>query len=145
VNLEAATWTLPPERRKTGKKDPAPFVIHLHPAVLELLRRQPVLQGSPFVFWGRRDRKPFEFHFALMQRLNALGIKDWRLHDVRRFVRSGLGRLGVSQAVAEMCLGHLTARGGLVAVYDQHDYVAEKREAWQRWGDYLKELVGRPT
>lgn len=146
VDLEGASWTLPPERRKTGQRDPHPFAIHLHPYVVEALRRQPILEGSPFVFWGRRDERPFEFHHALMQRLHALGIEDWRLHDVRRYVRSGMARLGVSQMVAELCLGH-AAKPGLVAVYDAHSYRLEKREAWQKWGDYLQTLVseGAPT
>jgi integrase len=144
VDLDAATITLPPERRKTGKKDPAPFVINLHSNAVEILRRQPSLEGSPFVFWGRRDQKPFDFHYALMQRLNALQIPDWRLHDVRRFMRSGMARLGIAQIVAELCLGHV-AKSGLVAIYDQHSYESEKRDAWLRWGDYLSRLVGPPT
>jgi integrase len=140
LDLGAATWTLPAERRKTGRKDPRPFVLNLHPDVVDALRRQPVLEGSPFVFWGRRDQRPFDFHHALVSRLEKLPIKDWRLHDVRRYVRSGMARLGISQTVAELCLGHLA--GGLVAVYDQHSYAAEKAEAWRRWGDYVSQLVG---
>jgi integrase len=143
IDLEVSTWSLPPERRKTGKHDPEPFVISLHPAAMAILRRQPVLEGSPFVFWGRRDKRPFDFHHALRERLAAAGVQDWRLHDLRRYMRSGLARLGVSQAVAEMCLGHV-AKSGLVAVYDQHSYAAEKASAWQRWGDYLVELTGTP-
>jgi integrase len=143
LDLDAATWTLPPERRKTGRKDPRPFVLNLHPDVVKALRRQPVLEGSPFVFWGRRDQRPFDFHHALVSRLEKLAIKDWRLHDVRRYVRSGMARLGISQAVAEQCLGHLA--GGLVGVYDQHGYVAEKRDAWLRWGDHVAQLVGGPN
>ncbi len=141
VDLERGTWTLPPERRKTGRKDPEPFVIHLRPHLVGMLRKQPVLEGNPHVFWGRRDQRPFEFHYALMKRLRALGIDDWRLHDVRRFVRSGMARLGISQATAELCLGHVIG-SGLVKVYDQHSYSSEKRDAWQRWGDYLVQLVG---
>jgi integrase len=142
IDLEKATMTLPAERRKTGKKDPDPFVINLHPAAIELLKRQPVLQGSPYVFWGRRDKRPFDFHRAMMDRLQAsVPFKDWRLHDVRRFVRSGMGRLGVSQAVAELCLGHQSAKGGLVGVYDRHSYENEKRDAWLKWGDYLAKLT----
>jgi integrase len=139
IDLDAATWTLPPERRKTGRKDPRPFVLNLHPEVVKALRRQPVLEGSPFVFWGRRDQRPFDFHHALISRLEQLGIKDWRLHDVRRYMRSGMARLGISQTVAEQCLGHLA--GGLVAVYDQHSYEAEKRDAWLRWGGHLRSLL----
>jgi integrase len=140
VDLEAATWTLPPERRKTGKRDPEPFVIHLHSSAVAILKKQPVLEGSPFVFWGRRDRRPFDFHNALMVRLKQLPVADWRLHDLRRYMRSGLSRLGVQQVVAEMCLGHV-AKSGLVAVYDRHSYGAEKRDAWLRWGDYIASLV----
>ena len=42
-------------------------------------------------------------------------IADWVLHDLRRYMRSGLSRLGISQTVAEQCLGHLA--GGLIGVY----------------------------
>jgi integrase len=143
VNLEAATWTLPPERRKTGRRDPVPFEIHLHPYLVEALRRQPVLVGNPHVFWGRRDKRAFEFSYALRKRLEALQLPDWRLHDVRRFVRSGMGRLGITQTVAEMCLGHVVG-SGLVKVYDQHSYASEKVAAWQRWGDYLTGLIKQP-
>jgi integrase len=143
LDLERATWALPPERRKTGARDPEPFVINLHADVVEALRRQPVLEGSPYVFWGRRDERPFEFHYAIMARLRALGLKDWRLHDLRRYMRSRLGRLGVSQTVAEMCLGHLGAKGGLVGVYDRYQYLLEKKDAWLRWGDYLMALTQR--
>lgn len=140
LDLEAATWTLPPERRKTGRKDPTPFVIRLHPAAVSIIRRQPVLEGSPFVFWGRRDKTAFDFQHSVMTRLKPV-VPDWRLHDLRRYLRSGLARLGVSQMVAEMCLGHLTAKGGLVGVYDQHQYLDEKLAAWQRWGDHLVVLT----
>lgn len=142
LDLDAATWTLPAERRKTGRKDPEPFTINLHPAVVAIIQRQPVLEGSPFVFWGRRDKRPFDFHHALVDRLReSVAVKDWRLHDMRRYMRSGLARLGVSQAVAELCLGHQTAKAGLVGVYDTHQYTDEKRAAWMQWGDHLSRLT----
>ncbi|MEX1994899.1 MAG: tyrosine-type recombinase/integrase [Steroidobacteraceae bacterium] len=142
IDLEAGTWTLPAERRKTGRRDPEPFVIALPPYVVDVVRRQLRLEGSPHVFWGRRDRRPFDFHNALLDRVKkAAGIADWRLHDLRRTMRSGIGRLGISQAVAEMCLGHLAAKGGLVKVYDQHSYENEKREAWLHWAEHVARLT----
>lgn len=144
LDLEAGTWTLQPERRKTGNRDNVPFVINLPPAAIEVLQRQPRLEGSPFVFWGRRDRKPFDFQYALLKRARkAAGIADWRLHDIRRTTRSGMGRLGISQAVAEMCLGHLIAKSGLVKIYDRHSYETEKRDAWLKWAAYVETLVQR--
>ena len=140
INLDAATWTLPPERRKTGKKNPQPFIITLHADLVTRLHRQPVLEGSPFVFWGRRDQRPFDFQHAQLARLRKLNIPDWRLHDVRRYVRSGLGRLGIQQAVAEMVLGHIS-KPGLVGVYDTHTYLIEKSAAWLKWGDHVAGLL----
>jgi integrase len=139
LDLDAATWTLPPERRKTGRKDPTPFVVNLHADLVAMLKAQPVLANSPFVFWGRRDHKAFDFHHSMMTRLESLGIPDWRLHDIRRSMRSGLAKLGVSEAVGELCLGHKP--GGLVGVYDVHDYAAEKRAAWLTWGDHVSALL----
>jgi integrase len=138
VNIDAATITLPPARRKTGRRDPEPFVINLHPAALAAIQRQPVLEGSPYVFWGRRDKTVFDFQHSVMTRVQPI-VVDWRLHDLRRYMRSGLSKLGVSQTVAEQCLGHIA--GGLVGVYDQHSYASEKSDAWRRWGDYLLALT----
>jgi integrase len=138
VDLDAATITLPPKRRKTGRRDPEPFVINLHSAALAVIKRQPALEGSPFVFWGRRDKAPFDFQHSVMTRVKPI-VPDWRFHDLRRFMRSGLARLGISQTVAEQCLGHIA--GGLVGVYDQHSYASEKAAAWLKWGDYLAKLT----
>jgi integrase len=139
VDLGAATVTLPPERRKTGRHDQEPFVINLHSRAVAIIKRQPVLEGSPYVFWGRRDQAPFDFQHSVMDRVKPI-VPDWRFHDLRRYMRSGLARLGISQTVAEQCLGHIA--GGLVGVYDQHSYAAEKADAWRRWGDYLSKLIG---
>jgi integrase len=139
VNIGAATITLPPARRKTGRHDPEPFTINLHPSALAIIKRQPILEGSPHVFWGRRDKRPFDFQHSVMTRIKPV-VNDWRPHDLRRYMRSGLAQLGISQTVAEQCLGHLA--GGLIGVYDQHSYEAEKAEAWRRWGDHLAQLVG---
>jgi len=144
LDLEAGTWTLPPERRKTGGRDLEPFVINLAPAAIAAIQRQPVLEGSPFVFWGRRDRRPFDFQHSTLDRVDAAaGVRDWRLHDLRRYMRSGLAALGVSQAVAEITLGHRSARSGLVGVYDVHDYADEKREAWAKWAAHLAAIGAR--
>ena len=37
-------------------------------------------------------------------------LPHWTLHDLRRSMRSGLGRLGVAPHVAELTIGHVKAR-----------------------------------
>lgn len=142
LDLDAGTWTLPPARRKTGRHDREPFVIQLHPAALAAIKRQDIIVGSEFVFWSRRAGRAFDFQHALMSRVRPV-VADWRLHDLRRFVRSGMARIGITQTVAEAALGHKA--GGLVGVYDQHSYADEKAAAWKRWGDHLISLTRGPT
>jgi hypothetical protein len=56
----------------------------------------------------------------------AVGLKeDCTLHDLRRTVRTGLGKLGVQPHVAEAVLNHLPPK--LIRTYDRNAYAAEKR------------------
>jgi integrase len=69
-------------------------------------------------------------------------IPKFTIHDFRRCLRSGLGRLGVPTHVAELCLGH--KQRGIVATYDQYDYLAEKTDALERWEKHLLGVVAPP-
>jgi hypothetical protein len=61
------------------------------------------------------------------------------LHDLRRAVRTGLGRLGVLPHVAEAVLNHLPPK--LVRTYDLNSYDAEKREALSKWARHLNKIT----
>lgn len=56
-------------------------------------------------------------------------------HDLRSTARSHLGALGVDLIIAERCLNHTL--GGLIAVYDQHDYLSERRAALELWSNFI--------
>ena len=62
-------------------------------------------------------------------------VRRFTPHDLRSTARSHLAELGVSVLVAERCLNHTL--GGLVAVYDQHDYLAERRAALETWAAFV--------
>ena len=50
------------------------------------------------------------------------GVKDWRFHDLRRTMATGLQRLGARLEVTEAVLNHVSgSRGGVVGVYQAHD------------------------
>ncbi len=72
----------------------------------------------------------------------ASGVSGWRLHDLRRTVRTKLAALGVPPDIAERCLNHVSAVGTLAAIYDRHDYAAEILAALRRWQTALAVLVG---
>ena len=48
-------------------------------------------------------------------------------------------RLGVPPHVCEALLGHY--QGGIAGVYNRAAYVNEKRQALDRWGEYIAALV----
>jgi integrase len=75
----------------------------------------------------------------------ALGgdLADWRIHDLRRTVSTGLARLGVDPFVRRRVLNH--ALQGVDAIYDQFDYLEPKRAALDLWATELDRIVnGEP-
>ena len=53
-------------------------------------------------------------------------------------MRTQLSALGVRPEIAERCLNHKLR--GVLGVYDQHDFLAERREAMNRWASVLDTL-----
>jgi integrase len=69
-------------------------------------------------------------------------IADWRVHDLRRSFATGLARLGVSIAVIERCLNHRSGVfRGIVDVYQQHDFAAEVRAAYELWDAHIVKIT----
>jgi integrase len=61
------------------------------------------------------------------------GVTGWRLHDLRRTIVSGMARLGVPRHVADKILNHQAGTiSGVAAVYQRHDFLAERKEALDR-------------
>jgi integrase len=71
-----------------------------------------------------------------------LEMAEWTPHDLRRTARTALARLGVTEAVAERVINH-APKNPMVAVYDQHSYLNEARDALDRWGAELCRIVSR--
>jgi integrase len=136
LDLEQRLWTLPKSRTKNGKS----HVIHLSEqsmAVLECTERR----GS--IVFSRGGTKPFqEFSRAKPQLDQLSGVTGWRLHDLRRTCVSGMARLGIAPHVADKILNHQSGTiSGVAAVYQRHEFLAERKEALERWGAYLGLIV----
>ena len=72
-------------------------------------------------------------------RLKRQKVAPFNVHDLRRTVRTGLGRLGVRPDIAELVIGH--KRSKLIETYDRHRYPEERRDALERWSAHLATLV----
>ena len=67
-------------------------------------------------------------------------MTPWTPHDLRRTLRTGLGRLGVDRVIAELLLNHAVS-DELTAIYDRGDYWRARVEAAGRWADHVMRLV----
>jgi integrase len=142
VDLDAALWTIPEARYKTGRVQ----VVPLAPAVVAILRRRRETGTGPFILAGRDPQKSWngERNAAKQLRKVMAEAASFVFHDIRRTVRTGLVRLpGVSVDVAEAVIGHATA--GIVKVYDRHDRLPEKRKALKAWATHVDAIVAKAS
>lgn len=146
IDFYEATWRIPPEVSKTRNG----FTVPLVPQVIEWFEELHVHAcGSSFVLPARQTRR-FHTHGKEMpverRALNSMltklanklpSVRHFTPHDLRSTARSYLSALGVSPIVAERCLNHTL--GGLLAVYDQHDYLSERRIALEKLNSFILE------
>ena len=85
-------------------------------------------------------KRDLDMHIAQERtKAGANPMPHWVLHDLRRTCRTGLSRLHIDSEIAERVLGHVPA--GVRAVYDRHDYRAEKRAALDAWARHVEALI----
>jgi integrase len=139
LDLGNAHWTIAATRTKNGKPNEVP----LSPQAVQFLHDAPEWV-SDFVFpaRGRPERSFSGFSKSKKALDSASGVMDWRLHDLRRTLATGLARLGTDPHVVEHVLNHQTGTLSQVArIYNRHAYLPEKREALVKWADHIDALV----
>ncbi len=151
VDLKEKLWVIPAERMKSGR----PHEVPLPKRVVELLEALPRYTRSDYVFTTTSGERPISGFGKAKNRLDQaiaeLLVKQsktrekekklpgWRLHDLRRTVRTQLGALPVPYEVRELVVAHVPPT--LTRTYDLHDYREEKRRALELWADRLRGIV----
>ena len=139
IDLQARVWALPPERTKNNR----PHEIPLSAAAVAVLEALPRI-GAKFAL-TTNGNAPSSNYAKSQLRLKALLPADmahWQLHDIRRTVASGMARLGIGLPIIEKALNHASGSfAGIVAVYQKHEFAAEKRRALESWGNFVTALV----
>ena len=125
------------ERTKNGE----PFILPLSAAARATLSAVP-RTSDEYVFSVDGQSHANSWYRAKLATDSASGISDWRVHDFRRTLATGMQRLGIEERVVEACLGHTAGRRkGIVRVYQRHDFASEKRQALEAWGAHVLSLV----
>ena len=140
---DLSTWTIPASRAKNG----IAHIVPLSKQAQAILRAAPRIareaaEEPELVFPGQRG--PFSGFSKSKEALDGdSGVKDWRLHDLRRTMATGLQRLGVRLEVTEAVLNHVAgSRAGIIGVYQRHTWSDERRAALNAWGVHVATIVG---
>jgi integrase len=138
LSPDGKIWNLPAARCKS-KHD---VTIPLSAAAQRIIAARPQVAGGDHVFsaTGRRPFNNFAAAKAAFDR--ASSTTGWTIHDLRRSSRTLLSRCNVRPDIAEMCLGHSV--GGIRGVYDKHEYLDEKRAAYESLATLIERIVRPP-
>ena len=136
VDLPQTLITLEAGRTKNATA----FEIPLSGPALELLMSLPRGNAGPYAFSTTNGRRPVSNFSGIKERLDEMmGVGDWKLHDIRRTMRTRLSGLPIPAQIAELVIGH--AQPGLHRVYDRHSHQDAKRRAMELWATELLRIV----
>jgi integrase len=156
VDFRKKEWTLPDT--KNGTK----HLVHLSDFVIsELLKLKALTGATPYLFPSRtgakcphlnekaiakavKDRQrsggqALSKRRATHQDALVLSCGAWTPHDLRRTAATLMGELKVLPAVIEKCLNHKEP-DRVKATYQRYEYLAERRDAFQKLGEHLSKL-----
>jgi len=104
LDLDAATWRIPPEASKNGRT----MLIPLCPQALSILaHRRGLFPDSPWVFPGRSTSgHMIDRRCAWRDLLRRAELADFRIHDLRRTLGSYMAIGGASLPIIGKALGH---------------------------------------
>src|SRR5262249_38844806 len=141
--------SFPSERMKNGEEHKLP----LSPQAKAILERQRRRNDRDFIFglgsrgygtWTFAKASLDEAILAKRQAINpkAKPMPHWTLHDLRRTFSTRLHELGVLPHIVEAILNHVSGhKAGVAGIYNRAKYIEEMRQALERWGDKVNEIV----
>ena len=140
LDFKNKVWTLPSPDAKNSEQ----HILPLMPMALDILSPLPRLsEGLVFPSHRRNSTNPVSGFGKAKARLDILsGVTDWRFHDIRRTVATGLSRLGVLPHVTERVLNHISGSLSPVAkIYNRHHYVKEMQNALELWETHISSIL----
>lgn len=143
VEREDGSWWKIPAVRMKGKKA-KDHDVPLSPMAMEVVEAAIFYSGkSRFVFQSNFKKDSSILVRAISRAVSghyeAIGIKKFTPHDLRRTCRTGLANLKVDDVVAEKILSHKLQ--GVLGIYNRAAYEPERRAALELWESRILGLV----
>ncbi|WP_446028902.1 tyrosine-type recombinase/integrase [Lelliottia amnigena] len=134
---EEGVWVVPADKSKTKKMIRRP----LFDAADHLLKKAEMTYGN-VLFPGPDLKKSMTIAGAnryLGRIQSSLGFGEFSAHDFRRTLATRLSEEGVAPHVIEKMLGH--ELGGVLSVYNKHDWIAEQKAAYELYAEKIFEHI----
>ncbi|QII36978.1 site-specific integrase [Rouxiella badensis] len=130
---EEGTWIVPAERSKTNRIIRRPIFNNIIPLLDKAaMTYGDVLFPGPDLVTSMTISGANRYLGRIVKQAN---FGDFTAHDFRRTLATRLSEDGVAPHVIEKMLGH--ELGGVLAVYNKHDWLAEQKEAYDLYAEKL--------
>jgi integrase len=143
IDPDTSTWTI----RKSGhpKEKGTPDKLVLPPAALDLIKAQPKLASSDYVFPAARGTGHLSSvsHLKVAFDAKLPPMPRWTVHDLRRSARTYMAEADVPYHIAEKVLGHKLA--GVAGTYDRSKLAAQMTAALATLANYIDRIVAGPV
>ncbi|MBP0614297.1 tyrosine-type recombinase/integrase [Jiella mangrovi] len=131
IDLEAALWTIPAERMKTGKAHRVP----LSARAVEILRTMKATAVNDLVFPGQRTGRPLS-DMSLAKALKSAGSGEFTVHGFRSSFRDWVAEeTNFQREVAEAALAH-SVGDAVERAYRRGDALEKRRKLMDAWAGY---------
>jgi integrase len=140
--IDGDLWTMPAPEYKGGRVHHA--VLNA-PALEALEEARDHAQGGPWIFPSEKagPYRTRSLDQTVQRRLlPKMDVARWTPHDLRRTAFTQMGALGIPRQIRDRIAGHSDPSVG-GRHYDFHDYLPEIREAMEKWGHRVEEILQR--
>lgn len=133
IDLDAQTWTIPPERMKAKK----PHTVPLSDRAVEILEALPREADNPHVFIGASEGKGLS-NMAMLECLRGLQSNGYTVHGFRSCFKDWASeRTTYANIVSEMALAH-TVSDKVEAAYRRGDLLEKRRRMMRDWAAFCE-------
>lgn len=143
LDLDSKVWTLPSHRSKTGK----PIRRAIPEKAATIIQSLDEIYGtSGYLIKGKNHHTCMSVHAVDRFIVRAWGkmskqanTEKFTPHDFRRTLATRLSEKSVLPHVVEKMLGH--ELGGVMAIYNKHDWIEEQAVAYELWCSMISEAA----
>lgn len=141
IDFDRRAWFIPAERSKNGK----PHTVPLSSMATDQFLRLKAYSGSGQYLFPSPTLKPEQpcdiraLNKALRHVTKRLGLQQCSPHVLRHTFTTLVSGLGIAPHVVEKILNH--SLGGVLAVYNHHEFMPERETALQAWAARITTLL----